>query len=74
MKKKVLVENGPDHNILTTVKIKKTVDNTSCTLHFCQELYNIPDWLCGCEVLNAFFFLVLFSFFYEKNCLEQSRV
>lgn len=44
--KKVLVENGrpcPDLDILTTVKIKKTVDNTSCTRHFCKELYNISD-------------------------------
>ncbi|XP_060864313.1 zinc finger MYM-type protein 1-like [Metopolophium dirhodum] len=56
--KKVLVQNGrpcPDLDILTTVKIKKTTDNTSCTRHFRKELYNISDWLCGCEISNKFF-------------------
>jgi len=53
-----LVENGrpcPDHDILTTVKIKKTNDNASCTRHFRKEFNNISDWLCGCEVSNKFF-------------------
>lgn len=34
--------------------MKKTDDNTWWTRHFREELYNISDWLCGCELSNKF--------------------
>lgn len=67
--KKKVIKNGrpcPDLNILTSIKIKKTT-NDICTRHFRTELYNISDWLCGCDVSNKFFCWPCLLFSTKKN-------
>lgn len=69
MWKKKIIENGrpcPDMHILTPVKLKKTEENI-CTRHFRKELYNISDWLCGCDVANKFFCWSCLLFSTKKN-------
>ncbi|XP_069673117.1 zinc finger MYM-type protein 1-like isoform X1 [Periplaneta americana] len=51
-----LKELGPPRPELKITQVQKQSKNkTSFTRNFNRAMYNAADWLCGCEVKNAFF-------------------
>ena len=67
--KKQVIDNGrPCSNLTMSTCVKgKSCAGKGFERHFRKELYEISDWLCGCDVVNKFYCWTCLLFSTKKS-------